>query len=93
MVFLVEIQNAKAMYWNVSPMIGAGIAAAGDQIDTTVITTYAVDCYSNDAGHVRQADLGFHWSFLVSAKSFAERVNIANVMAGFLKGLPIVDWI
>ncbi|KAL2170720.1 hypothetical protein VTG60DRAFT_4467 [Thermothelomyces hinnuleus] len=31
--------------WNVTPLLGAGIAAAGNQVATTVATTYAVDCY------------------------------------------------
>lgn len=51
-VFLVQIQNATSDHWNVSPIIGAGIAAVGNQIVTTVLITYAVDCYSDDAAAV-----------------------------------------
>lgn len=51
-VFLVQIQNAPVGHWNVSPIIGAGIAAAGSQIITTVLVTYAVDCYPEQAGSV-----------------------------------------
>jgi len=51
-VFLVQIANAPEGNWNVSPIIGAGIAAAGNQIVTTVLITYAVDCYIEDAATV-----------------------------------------
>lgn len=51
-VFLVQIENATPMQWNVSPVIGAGIAAAGNQIVTTVVITYCVDCYVEDAAVV-----------------------------------------
>lgn len=43
-VFLVRIENAAPLKWNVSPIIGSGIAGAGNQIITTVLITYAVDC-------------------------------------------------
>lgn len=51
-VFLVQIGNATEMQWNVSPIIGAGIAGAGNQIVTTVVITYAVDCHTEDAAGV-----------------------------------------
>ena len=51
-VFLVQINNAPPLHWNVSPIIGAGIAGAGNQIITTVLITYAVDCYGEDAASV-----------------------------------------
>ena len=51
-VFLVQIQNAPALHWNVTPIIGAGIAGAGNQIVTTVLITYAVDCYREEAASV-----------------------------------------
>lgn len=50
-VFLVQIDRATNR-WNVTPLIGAGIAAAGNQIVTTVMITYAVDCYREDAASV-----------------------------------------
>ncbi|KAI8679148.1 MFS domain-containing protein [Fusarium keratoplasticum] len=50
-VFLVQSDNASDK-WNVTPIIGAGIAAAGNQIVTTVLITYAVDCYPDDAAAV-----------------------------------------
>lgn len=51
-VFLVRIQQAPAGHWNVTPIVGAGIAAAGNQIVTTVLITYAVDCYPEEAGSI-----------------------------------------
>lgn len=51
-VFLVRIQQAPVGHWNVTPVVGAGIAAAGNQIVTTVLITYAVDCYPDEAGSI-----------------------------------------
>jgi hypothetical protein len=51
-VFLVRIEQAPAGHWNVTPVVGAGIAAAGNQIVTTVLITYAVDCYPDEAGSI-----------------------------------------
>lgn len=51
-VFLVRIDQAPEGHWNVTPIIGAGIAAAGNQIVTTVLITYAVDCYPDEAGSI-----------------------------------------
>ncbi|KAJ5947814.1 hypothetical protein N7466_000829 [Penicillium verhagenii] len=51
-LFLVCTQEAAAGHWVVSPIIGTGIAAAGSQIVTTVMVTYAVDCYPQEAASV-----------------------------------------
>jgi hypothetical protein len=50
-VFLVQLMNA-GEHWNVTPLIGAGIAASGMQIVTTVLVTYAVDCNSSESSSV-----------------------------------------
>jgi hypothetical protein len=50
-VFIVQIQRASNV-WNVTPLIGAAIAAGGNQIVTTVMITYAVDCYREEAASV-----------------------------------------
>ncbi|RDW84242.1 hypothetical protein BP6252_01832 [Coleophoma cylindrospora] len=50
-VFLVQIERANDN-WNITPLIGAGIAAAGNQAVTTVLITYAVDCYRDEAASV-----------------------------------------
>ena len=51
-MFLVCTDDAKQGVWNVKPVIGTGIAAFGNQVVTTVLTTYAVDTYPQDAGSV-----------------------------------------
>jgi hypothetical protein len=51
-VFLIRIEQAPEGHWNVTPIIGAGIAAAGNQIVTTVLITYAIDCYPEEAGSI-----------------------------------------
>jgi hypothetical protein len=50
-LFLVQLQNANHAY-NVTPTVGAGIAAAGNQIVTTVLVTYAVDCHREEAAAI-----------------------------------------
>lgn len=53
-VFLVCTEQAAsgAGRWVVSPVVGTGIAAFGNQVVTTVLTTYAVDTHPADAGGV-----------------------------------------
>lgn len=50
-VFLVQTSRATD-HWNVTPDIGAAIASAGNQVVTTVMITYAVDCYRSDAAAI-----------------------------------------
>lgn len=51
-IFLVCTEQAQDGKWTVVPVVGTGIAAFGNQIVTTVLTTYAVDTYPEDAGSV-----------------------------------------
>lgn len=51
-IFLVCTQEAPVGNWTVSPIIGTGIAAAGSQLVTTVMVTYAVDCYPQEAASI-----------------------------------------
>ncbi len=52
-VFLVQLDHAvEKEEWNVTPLVGAAIAAAGNQIVTTVMITYAVDCYREEAASI-----------------------------------------
>lgn len=51
-VFLVCTEQAATGQWTVVPVVGTGIAAFGNQVVTTVLTTYAVDTYPQDAGSV-----------------------------------------
>ncbi|KAK9451826.1 mfs transporter [Limtongia smithiae] len=50
-VFLVQTERAGA-HWNVTPLVGAALAAAGNQIVTTTMVTYAVDCYRPDSAAI-----------------------------------------
>ncbi|KAF2227446.1 MFS transporter [Elsinoe ampelina] len=51
-VFLVQTDRLPPLHYNVTPIVGAAIAAAGNQIVTTILVTYAVDCYPQEAGSV-----------------------------------------
>ncbi|KAJ5085148.1 hypothetical protein N7532_009919 [Penicillium argentinense] len=51
-VFLVCTEQSRQGEWSVKPVVGTGIAAFGNQVVTTVLTTYAVDTYPQDAGSV-----------------------------------------
>lgn len=51
-VFLVCTENATQGQWTVVPIVGIALGAAGNQIITTVLITYAVDCYSEEAASV-----------------------------------------
>lgn len=50
-VFLVRIEQA-SNHWNITPDIGAATAAVGNQIVTTVLITYAVDCNRQEAASI-----------------------------------------
>jgi len=43
MVWGVQLQNAAAGHWDVTPMVGAAVASFGVQIITTTLITFAVD--------------------------------------------------
>lgn len=96
-VFLVRIDQAPEGHWNVTPIIGAGIGAAGNQIVTTVLITYAIDCYPDEAGSigvfitfVRQI-WGFIGPFWFPA--MFENVGIANsagVVVALLFGVSFI---
>ncbi|RDW70558.1 putative MFS multidrug transporter [Aspergillus mulundensis] len=51
-VFLVCTEQSQEGKWRVAPIIGTGVAAFGNQVVTTVLTTYAVDTYPQDVGGV-----------------------------------------
>lgn len=51
-VFCVQVDNLPATAYNVSPIVGIGISAFGNQIITTVLVTYAVDCHHEHAASI-----------------------------------------
>ncbi|KAI5308391.1 hypothetical protein KEM55_005842 [Ascosphaera atra] len=46
------VQTDKLEHYNVSPIVGLAIASFGNQVITTVCTTYAVDSHQNHSGSV-----------------------------------------
>ncbi|KAL4891469.1 MFS multidrug transporter [Aspergillus ambiguus] len=98
-VFLVCTEQATAAKWSVVPVVGTGISAFGNQIITTVLTTYAVDCVdtSSDAGSVGvfinfvRSTWGFIGPFWFS--SMFENVGIARsagVIAALIMGVSFI---
>lgn len=51
-VFLVQTERAPEGQWNITPVIGIAIAGAGNQIVTTILITYAVDCHPEDSASI-----------------------------------------
>jgi len=49
-VFCVQVD--KLQTYNVTPIVGIAIAAFGNQIITTVLVTYAVDCHHEHAASI-----------------------------------------
>ncbi|EAQ91748.1 hypothetical protein CHGG_03683 [Chaetomium globosum CBS 148.51] len=102
-VYLVQIDRAGST-WNVTPLVGTGIAAAGNQIVTTVATTYAVDCYREDAAgvgvfinFVRQTwgFIGPFWfPHMIERVGFRASAGIATAMLVGVSMIPtaVVQW-
>lgn len=51
-VSLVWTEEATPGQWHVKPVVGTGIAAFGNQVVTTVMTTYAVETDPQDPGSI-----------------------------------------
>lgn len=52
LVFGIRTEQAAPGHWNVTPIIGIAIAAFGNQIVTTVLVTYAVDCHTEHSASI-----------------------------------------
>lgn len=71
--FLVCTEHAREGERSVKPTIGTAIAAFGNQVVTTILTTCAVDTYPQDVvvlvfsstSFGLHAQVGIRWSFLV----------------------------
>jgi MFS family permease len=102
-VYFVQIGSAGSQ-WNVTPDVGMAIAAGGNQIVTTVMTTYAVDCYREDAAavgvfinFVRQTwgFIGPFWfPILVQTSGFGVSAGVATAMIVGVSIIPtaLVQW-
>ncbi|KAL2215420.1 synaptic vesicle transporter [Thermoascus aurantiacus ATCC 26904] len=51
-IFLVRTEQGRQGHWEITPLVGVAIAAFGNQIVTTVLVTYAVDCYPEQSASV-----------------------------------------
>lgn len=51
-VFGVRTEQAATGHWNVTPIVGIAIAGCGNQIVTTVLVTYAVDCHLEQSASI-----------------------------------------
>jgi len=99
-VFLVQTAHATQGSWNVTPIIGVAIAGAGNQIVTTVLVTYAIDCHPEQSGSigvfvnfVRQiwGFLGPFW--LPDMFTNVGVANSAGVVSALIIGVSIVPTI
>lgn len=59
------VHAGKIHLYNISPIVGLVISACGDQIITTVLVTYAVDCY-----HKHSASIGVFINLIQSTRGF-----------------------
>ncbi|KAJ6086562.1 hypothetical protein N7467_005476 [Penicillium canescens] len=99
-MFLVCTEQATTGKWDVRPVIGTGVAAFGNQVVTTVLTTYAVDTYPQDAGSVGvfinfvRSTWGFIGPFWFT--SMFESVGIANssgVVTALIMGASFIPMV
>jgi len=51
-IFLARTEQGRQGHWEITPLVGVTIAAFGNQIVTTVLVTYAVDCYPEQSASV-----------------------------------------
>ncbi|KAF7346098.1 MFS multidrug transporter [Mycena sanguinolenta] len=98
-VFLVQT-GALTDTWNITPLVGVTICSVGNQIVTTIMITYAVDCYRDDAAavgvfitFVRQI-WGFIGPFwfpnLIAAVGYGATAGIATAMMVVFSIFPTV---
>lgn len=99
-VFLVCTQTSPSGHWNVTPIIGTAIGAVGNQLVTTVMITYAVDCFPQEAASigvfvtfVRQiwGFLGPFWYVFLSAISRISANGLGSLPCSRVSALPPVQ--
>ncbi|KAJ7618024.1 major facilitator superfamily domain-containing protein [Roridomyces roridus] len=97
-VFFLQMDKAGTR-WDITPLVGVTFAAVGNQPLTTVLTTYAVDCYRPDAAAVGvftsfvRGIWGFIGPFwlpnLIAATSFKATGGIAAAFMVVLAAAPV----
>lgn len=82
--------------WNVTPMVGAAIASFGNQIITTTLITYAVDCCP-----LRSSEVGLFVNLLRQIWGFIgpfyiplmfETLNFAATAGVFCAIIAVAGW-
>jgi hypothetical protein len=96
-IFGVRTAQAKEGHWNVTPIIGIAISAAGNQIVTTVCVTYAVDCHQDQSSSIGvfvnliRSTWGFIGPFWYP--DMIDSIGVAasvGVMAGIIAAVSVV---
>ncbi|KAK5989552.1 MFS transporter cpaT-like protein [Cladobotryum mycophilum] len=66
-IFCVTLAEAKPLHWNISPVIGIGVAGFGVQILTTTVITYCSDCHREATSSALGVGINFvrcTWGFI-----------------------------
>lgn len=84
-VFCIQVENLKA--YNVSPIMGIAISAFGNQVITTVMVTYAVDCH-----HEHAASIGVFINLVRSTWGFIGKHPIALSFVDFTPPFYYILW-
>jgi MFS family permease len=74
-VFCVQVERIKS--YNVTPIVGIAISAFGNQIITTVLVTYAVDCH-----HEHAASIGVFINLVRSTWGFIGTCSVSILGGG-----------
>ncbi|RDA82392.1 hypothetical protein CP532_6272 [Ophiocordyceps camponoti-leonardi (nom. inval.)] len=96
-VFFLQLDKASNR-WNITPLVGVALAAMGNQMVTTVLMTYTVDCYPADATAVGaflnfvRLTFGFLGPFwfpqMIENLGFARCIAVPTVMIFVVSVLP-----
>ncbi|RDA90781.1 hypothetical protein CP533_3606 [Ophiocordyceps camponoti-saundersi (nom. inval.)] len=99
LVFFLRLDRA-GNRWDVTPLVGAALAAMGNQMVTTVLMTYTVDCYPSDATAVGaflnlvRLTFGFLGPFwfpqMIENFGFVRSIAVPIVMILLVSVLPTV---
>ncbi|GAB7338048.1 hypothetical protein MBLNU457_4417t1 [Dothideomycetes sp. NU457] len=97
-VFCIQLQNIQT--YNVTPVVGVAITAAGNQIITTTLVTYAIDCHVEQSGSIGvfvnlvRSTWGFIGPFWFPPMFEALGIeNSAGVIIGMVAGISIIPTI
>ena len=69
-----QLDNATS--WNVTPCVGAALASFGNQILTTILISFAVDCYKDQS-----TDIGVFVNFVRHVYGFVRHIQALNYLS------------